>query len=226
MKSHSAKPHTDEVAMPSRRAALILGAALPAGLLLARAGTARADASFGHSEVRAVQYLEELEELQTEFFSRVAASSAFDGMEGRERDVFAAIATQDREHSEWFRLARRKYGLAEHSAPFTPNLSQSRAVPLYNFPLDAFTTRARLIPVASQIKDAAVGAYHAFVGSVGNADVAQALAALAGVEGRHAAALHEIGATVSLPTAFEAVVTPETAARTLERFGFRGEAIQ
>jgi hypothetical protein len=99
-------------------------------------------------------------------------------------------------------------------------------MPIYSFPLDAFDTRAKLIPLAREIKDLAVGVYHSFVGSVGNADVAQGLAALAGIEGRHAAALHEIGGTVSLPSALEAVVTPETAARQLARFGFRGEAIQ
>lgn len=221
------KPHsTDEIAMPSRRAALLLGAAIPAGLLLARTATAHADPSFGHSEVIAMQFLEELETLQSDFFSRVGASAAFDGMEGRERDVFSAIAIQDREHSEWFRLARRKFSVAEHSRAFTPNLSQSRVTPIYNFPLDAFDTRAKLIPVATTIKDLAVGVYHSFVGSVGNGDVAQALAALAGVEGRHAAALHEIGGTISLPSPLEAVVTPETASRQLARFGFRGEAIQ
>lgn len=222
MKSHS----TDEVAMPSRRTALLLGAAIPAGLLLARAGAARADASFGHSEVRAVQYLEELEALQADFFGRVIASAAFDGMEGRERDVFSSIANHDREHNQWFKLARRKYGLAEHSRSYTPNFSQSRSATLYTFPLDAFNTRPRLLPVAMQIKDTAVGVYHAFVGYVGDGDVAQALAALAGIEGRHAAALHEISGTASLPSAMEAVITPETAARTLDRYGFRGEAIQ
>jgi hypothetical protein len=231
MKPHSTDDSTasqshDGVAQPSRRAALLLGAAIPAGLLLARASAARADASFGHSETRAVQFLEELETFQADFFGRVAASAAFDGMEGRERDVFSAIANHDREHQQWFQLARRKYGVAEHARVYTPNLSQSRAVPIYNFPLDAFETRAKLMPVASRIKDLATGVYHSFVGSVGDADVAQALAALAGIEGRHAATLHEIGGTNSLPSAMEAVISPETAANELERYGFRGEAIQ
>lgn len=221
------KPHsTDEIAMPSRRAALLLGAAIPAGLLLARAATARADASFGSSETRAVQFLEELESLQTAFFTRVTASAAFDGMEERERDVFAAIANHDREHAEWFRLARRKYSVPEHAHSAISNLSQSRPDPIYTFNLDAFSTRPKLIPLAASIKDTAVGVYQSFVGGIGDGEVAQALAALAGVEGRHAAALHEIGGTPSLPTAFEASISPETAYSELKRYGFRGESIQ
>src|SRR5687768_16306262 len=124
-------PHsTDDIAMPSRRAALLLGAAIPAGLLLTRATAAHASPSFGHGEQRAIQCLEELESLQKDFFVRVSASAAFDGMEGRERDVFSAIGTQDREHGEWFRLARRKFGVPEHARSYTPNLSQSRPTPI------------------------------------------------------------------------------------------------
>jgi len=216
---------TDEIAIPSRRAALIMGAALPAGLLLARAATAHADASFGSSETKAMQFLEALESLQTEFFACAAASAAFDGMEERERDVFAAIATQDRQHSEWFRQARRKYGVAEHSGAYSPNLSRSRPVTVYTFQMGSFETRAKLIPLAISIKDTAVGVYHSFVGSVGNGEVAQAFAALAGVEGRHSAALHEIGGTQSLPNAFEAVISPKTAYNRLQSTGFRPEAL-
>ncbi|HEX8551867.1 MAG TPA: ferritin-like domain-containing protein [Abditibacteriaceae bacterium] len=214
-----------EVASPSRRAALIFGAALPV-LLLASQVPARAEASFGLGEKRALQFLEEFENMQTEFFSRVAASAAFDGMEERERSVFAGIGTQDREHAEWFVLARRKYGIAQHSRPFASNLSSSRPVTIWNFPLDAYNTRAALLPVASMMKDTAVGIYHHFVGAVGDGEVAQALAALAGIEGRHAAALHEIAGTDPFTGALEPTVTPQVARTRFERYGFRGEAIQ
>ena len=215
---------SSEVASPTRRAALLFGAAIPALLLLPRA--ARADADFGLGETRALQFLEELEMMQTDFFARATSSAAFTGMEERERDVFSAVANQDRDHAEWFALARQKYRLPAHSRPFASNLASSRPTKLWTFSLDAFANRAALFPVAAQIKDTAVGVYHHFAGTVGDGEVAQALASLAGVEGRHSAALHEIAGTDPFKGAVEPVVSPQTAARLFNRFGFRGESIQ
>jgi len=227
MPSPTASPHqanSNEVVSPTRRAALLFGAALPVLLLAPR--TAHAEADFGLGEMRALQFLEELETLQAEFFTRATASAAFTGMEERERDIFSTVARQDREHSEWFVLARRKYHLPQHSRPFASNLASSRPMTLWTFPLDAFANRAALFPVAAQIKDTAVGVYHHFAGNVGDAEVAQALASLAGVEGRHSAALHEIAGTDPFMGVVEPVITAQVAARRLNRFGFRGEAIQ
>ena len=213
----------DEAASPSRRNLLALGLLAGGALFALPAQPAQA---VGYTEVQALRFLEEIELLQTDFFNRISASTAFDGMEDRERNVLNLIAMHDREHSEWFRLARRKFGIQEFGRMYTPNASSTRPPRMFSFPLEAFKTRATLFPLAASIKDTAVGAYHAMVGSVGDGEIIEALAALAGIEGRHAAALREISGVNSLPGAFESVVDEQEVARRFRPYGFRGEAIQ
>jgi len=209
-----------EIASPTRRQWLSLSAAACGAALLLKAQPAGA---IGNGGAKSLRFLEEMELLQSDFFQRVAASSAYDSMEPRERDVFNLIAQQDREHATWFRLAREKMGVAEYAGTYLPNTSSSRPLRMFSFPNSAFSTRAKLFPFAIALKDTAVGAYHALVGKSGDAEVIQALAALAGVEGRHAATLREISGVTPLPSAFEAVVSQQQATRKLAAYGFKGQ---
>jgi hypothetical protein len=179
-----------------------------------------------HPDAQALRFLEELEALQSDFWTRAAASAATQGMEGRERDVVYLIANQDRDHKEWFRLARQKFGVSEFGHFYTPNTSQSRPVRTFTFPGQAFSSRRELFPLAHSLKDMSVAAYHGIVGTTRNGDITQAIAALAGIEGRHAAALREIAGITPLPDAFEASLNVRVVAHQLERYGFRGEAIR
>lgn len=201
------------------------------GLSVAACGAALALAAapahaIAHPDTQALRFLEELELLQQDFWTRAAASSAAYGMEGRERDVIHLIAKQDREHSEWFRLARQKFGVSEFGHFYTPNASQSRPPRLFSFSQDAFKTRRELFPMGQMLKDTSVAAYHGIVARTSNGEMTEAIAALAGIEGRHAAALREISGVSPLPEAFEPALDAQTVARRLARYGFSGEAIQ
>jgi hypothetical protein len=211
-----------DVASPSRRTWLGLSVAACGAALLLRPTPALA---LGNSDVQALRFLEQLEALQADFFTRAALSGAGDGLEGRERDVFNLIANQDREHKAWYHLARQKFGVAQFGTLYTPNASQSRPAQIFTFPATMFATRTSLFPAAQEIKDLAVAAYHGLVGQTSNGDITQAIAALAGIEGRHAAALREISGRTPLPEAFEPALSPQIAMRRLEKYGFRGEAM-
>lgn len=201
------------------------------GLSLAACGAALAMATspahaIVHPDAQALRFLEEMEAMQSNFWTRAAASAATHGMEGRERDVIYLIANQDREHKEWFHLARRKFGVSEFGHFYTPNTSQSRPVRTFTFPAQAFASRGDLFPLGQMLKDTSVAAYHGMVGRTSNGDLTQAVAALAGIEGRHAAALREIAGITPLPDAFEAALGAQVVARRLESYGFRGEAVR
>ena len=79
--------------------------------------------------------------------------------------------------------------------------------------------------VAREIKAIAVGAYHGMIMHTGTGEITQAVAALAGIEGRHAAALQEISGLNPLPSAFEEAMRPQVVMTKLSEYGFRGEAI-
>jgi hypothetical protein len=179
----------------------------------------------GNTDAQALRFLEELELMQADFFTRVTASAAFEGMEERERSIFATIAEQDRRQAEWFRLARRRFGISEYGRFYTPNASQSRPGRQFMFSAKAFGTRPELLPLAISLKNTGVATFHGVVGRAEKGDIAQALAALAGIQGRHAAALREMAGQDPFTGAFEEAITPNAAARRLARYGFRGDSM-
>jgi len=215
-----------DVKTPDRRAFLGLSMAACGAALTVLAAPARsAPGLLEYSDRRALRFLEEVELLQSDFFYRAATSAAAYGMEGRESSIINLIAQQDREQAAWFRLARAKFGLSEFDRTFTPNLSSSRPPRTFMFSSEIFTTRAKLFPAARAIKTIAVGAYHGMVARSSDGEIIQALAALAGIEGRHAAALQEISGLSPLPTPFEEALSPQVVLTRLAEHGFRGEAI-
>ena len=216
----------EESRIVDRRSFLGLGmAACGAALALLAAPARSAPDLLEYSDRRALRFLEEVEALQADFFSRAAMSAAADGMEERERNVINLIARQDREHNAWFRLARAKFGLSEFERTYTPNTSSSRPLRVFSFSSEIFTTRVKLFPVARTIKAISAGAYHGMVMRSSDGEITQALAALAGIEGRHATALQEISGLSPLPSAFEEALSPQVVLTRLVEHGFRGEAI-
>lgn len=173
------------------------------------------------SDTRALRFLEEVEILQCEFFQRAAASAAAFSLKESEREVIFQLAEQDREHKEWFRLARTKMGVAEFGGFYTPNTSQSRPPRLFNFPAKVFSSRQQMFPFALRLKETATGAYHGLVATARQPEIIEALAALAGVEGRHAAALRQISGLDPAPTAFEPALSPEVVMNRLSDFAFK-----
>jgi hypothetical protein len=212
---------------PDRRTFLGLSVAASGAALTLLAAPARSMPDLlDNDDRRALRFLEELELLQTDFFYRAASSAAAYGMEERERSIINLIAEQDREQAAWFRAARAKLGVAEFGRTYTPNTSVSRPPRTFMFSSEMFTTRTKLFPAAREIKSIAVAAYHGMVMRTDDGEITQAIAALAGIEGRHAAALQEISGVNPLPSAFEEALSPQVVLTKLAQHGFRGEAIQ
>ncbi|MDF2439736.1 MAG: hypothetical protein JWN98_720, partial [Abditibacteriota bacterium] len=140
-------PHHHASAAPvvSRRQWLGLSVAACGAALALAAKPAHA---IENPDAQALRFLAELEALQSDFWTRAAASAAIQGMEGRERDVVHLIANQDREHKEWFHLARQKFGVSEAGHFYSSNASQSRPVRTFTFPARAFTSGIDLFPLA------------------------------------------------------------------------------
>jgi Ferritin-like domain len=176
--------------------ALAVGGAFGTGALLGRAG--RADAAVGPKDAKILNFLLELEQLQTTFFDRIGRDARF----GAEVRQFASVtAKQDRAHATALRAM-----LGSAAKPTTADL---KADP---------HTDAEFIRDALELKEAAVAAY---LGEGPNLrlDKIQDVASIVSVEARHAAWIRSIDAVIPAPRAADRSQAPHDVVRTLERAG-------
>ena len=217
------------VASPRRRSLLALGAAAGLGSLVLGAsgvGTARADILRSLKgaldlDPLVVNFAFEMEELESEFFLRVLRSNVYTELSARERNAFTLIATQDRAHFDMLNELRGKKSYRGGGRLETPNASASRRPGLFYYPDNAFKSRANLYPVALNIKETALFAYHGAVDLV-DKDTLKLAGAIAGVEGRHLAVLRELSGIDPVPSPFEGALSPDQAGRRLAKYGFNG----
>jgi Ferritin-like domain len=213
------------VAAPERRAWLTLGAACGAALALGALPARAAGTGDGEGARLALLLLEAVETLETDLFGRVIPSAAGNSLEPRERDVMSLIAQQDRQHMQWFALARAKYHIVDYGPTANTNKASSPGPRVFTFPGQSFKSKSEVFALAILVKETAVGAYQGMVARTGDLKLAQALAALAGIEGRHAASLREISNNNPvLPAAFEPALSPDEVLRNLEKYGLTSEA--
>jgi hypothetical protein len=205
----------------SRRDFLMLGALVGAALVLPQLP---AQAAFGYSDTKYLRYLEELQYLQTDFFTKAALSATVDGLSEKEMSVFNLLAKQDAEQSRWFRNARQRFGANAFNKPFSPNMSVSRVTPAYKFPNKTFLTREELYARAIELKEISVSAFHGVVGRANDAEIIQSVAALAGVQNRHLAILKENAGQNPLDS-YVAAISPQAAASRLSKYKFAPEAL-
>ncbi len=205
----------------SRRALLGLGIVIGAALSLP-ALPARAD--FGYSDVKAMRLLEEIARLESDFFTKAAISAPADALQEREMNALNLIARQDNELMRWFAAARGRFGIAAFDKFYSLNQASSRPLPEYRFGNTIGTTRDALFARAIEIKSVAVGAFHGAVGAANDAELVQAFAALAGVQGRHLAMLQELSGQ-SPYTPYEAALPLREAATKLSEYGFNAEVL-
>ncbi|HEX8550460.1 MAG TPA: ferritin-like domain-containing protein [Abditibacteriaceae bacterium] len=214
-----------EVASPSRRSLLAIGAvaaaAVAVGASPANADLVRSLRNILHLDPIVANFAFELEELQMDFFTRVLQSDAYRGLQVREQNLFNAIASEDTEHYQTIKMYRNRRGIKNSGHFESPNASSTRPSRLFNYPTDAFKTRDGLLSTALDIKETSVFAYHGAVDLV-NKDTLLLAAAIAGVEGRHLAMLREISGIDPLPSPFEGSLPPQASGRRLSRYGFRG----
>lgn len=219
--SESASPDDSPSASLSRRALLGIGALTGLALSLP-ALPARAD--FGYSDIKAMRFLEEMANLEADFFARAAMSAPADGLPEREMNTFNLIARQDNELMRWFGAARGKYGISAFDKFYSLNQSASRPMTQYRFGASTSGTRAQLFARALEIKSTAVSAFHGAVGEVNDPKLVQAFAALAGGQGRHLAMLQELDGKSPF-TPFESAMSLRQAANKLARYGLSAEAL-
>jgi hypothetical protein len=212
-----------EVKSPARRNLFAMGALAAAGVALAGV-PARADFGWDYGDAQALRFLEELELLQTDFYTRAALSAAGASLDGRQSDAIRLVAQQDGEQLDWIRRARGKLGVAEYGRFYQPNTAMSRPHRSFTFSGRVFEDRGQMLSFAVDLKETAVAAYQSAVALTDSAALTQAVAALAGIESRHAAALREANGDNPLPRAFETQLSPTDVLHRLASFGFRGEA--
>jgi hypothetical protein len=212
-------------ASPARRRLLSLGALGIAAIAAAKLPSPVNADGLGWDDQQGLRFLEEVEALQANFFVLSAFSPTFAAMPGRERDVISLIAYQDQQQNDWFRLARQKFGVAEFGHFYAPNTSTSRPPRLFDFPNSVFDRREEYVPFAISLKEASVDAYQGVIAKADRPEVVQAIAQLAGIESRHAAALRELAGDQPL-SAVEDALRPVEVFRKWEDYGFKGESLR
>lgn len=205
----------------SRRRVLSAGAVAGAALLLLGRRPAHA---LGGSESTSLRFLEEVERLQADFFTRVALSPTGEGLTERGASTLANIARQDSEQARWFKMARGKYGVTAFDRFYSLNQASSRPPTFYRFNSNDMATGAGLYTLAIRIKETAVGAFHGVVSEGGSPELTQAVAALAGVQNRHLAMLSEDAGRAPFAAFVPALSQQEVVGR-LSRYGFNTEVL-
>lgn len=214
------RPNQEEI-MASRRGFLALSAVACGSALLMGAVPAQ---SMGYGDQRRLRFLEEAERLEKEFFGRAAQSGTADGLTEREANVLNLIAKQDAEHASWLLMAAQKFGVGTSSRTESGARESSRPALVYTFPASLYATRGAFYVNALSIKETVVGTYHNLLGEISDPKMVEAVAALAGVEGRHLAMLRDLTGEDPF-VGFENTFTTAEASRRLRKFGFAAEII-
>jgi hypothetical protein len=176
--------------------ALAVGGAFGVDALLRRTGTA--DAAVGGADAKILNFLLELEQLQSTFFDRVGRDMRFSA----EIRQFASVTSkQDQAH------ARALRGLLGSAAKATT--ADLKADP---------KTDPEFVRDALELKEAAVAAY---IGEAPNLhlDKIEDVASIVSVEARHAAWIRSIDAAIPAPRAADRSQTASNVVRTLEGAG-------
>jgi Ferritin-like domain len=174
--------------------ALVAGGVLGAGAV----ASAGASASLPQQDAKILNFLLELERLQTSFFERAGGDKRFSA----ELRQFASVtARQDRAH-----VAALRSLLGSAAGATTAQLKAD--------PHDD----ASFVHDALTLKEAAVAAY---IGEAPNLSVARItpVAGIVSVEARHAAWIRSIAAVIPAPRAADRSQKPGTVARSLEGSG-------
>lgn len=162
-----------------------------------------------------LQFLEAAQYFQSQFFSRALQSGSIDGLSPANGMALLTIANEDNEQARWINALRMQRGIM----PSRATAPSSQTEP--NFTVGgAYGNRAKFFDSAIAIKTAATGAFHGIVGRGGDADIIQAIAALAGVQNRHLAMLRDMNGNDPFDTTVQGISLQE-AGRTLGGYGFK-----
>lgn len=227
--SDAASPPDSEletgVKSPARRhilsLATALGGAAFAGALCkpASADLVAAVGKIFYLDPIVLNFAFELEELEADFFTRATSSTGFAALSERQQNVLYSIAAQDKMHFEQLGKLRSKRG---DEASRGTNRSASRRPRMFRF--GNLDTSEQLLNTALDLKENSLFAYHGAVGLLKDRNLLMLAAAVAGVEGRHAAALRESMGLDPVPAPYEGALEAQISGRKLARYGFVGGA--
>ena len=164
----------------------------------------------------------EMEELQRDFYSRAARTRGYAALGGTERNLIALFAQQDAEHFSILNAARDALGFQDAGTFETRNTVSSRRPRMFTYP--GLNSREDLLNAALDIKETVLFGYHGAVGVVRNKDILKTAAAIAGVEGRHAAILRKAVGIDPVPAPFEGAYAAQHTGYKLAKYGFKGGA--
>ena len=208
--------HNDPTPLDStRRNFLALTAVAGAAAILLPALPARALSSNLPAQL---QFLEAAQYFQSQFFSRALQSGSIDGLSPANGMALLTIANEDNEQARWINALRMQRGIMPARATAPSSLTEP------NFTVGgAYGNRAKFFDSAIAIKTAATGAFHGIVGKGGDADIVQAIAALAGVQNRHLAILRDMNGADPFDTTVQGI-SLQAAGNTLGKYGFKVQA--
>ena len=164
----------------------------------------------------------EMEELEQDLYSRLTRSKGYASLTGQERNIIALMASQDTEHYQVLKAARDAFGYQDAGESETPNTFASRRPRAFNYP--SLSTREDILNTALDVKETVLFGYHGAVGIVRNKKLLSTAAAIAGVEGRHAAILRQAVGLEPVPAAFEGAYGAQNTGYKLAKYGFKGGA--
>ena len=164
----------------------------------------------------------EMEELEKDFYSTLPRTRGWGYLSGEERNILSLMAVQDTEHFGVLNALRDQLGYKDAGTTEKLNTSSSRRPRMFTYP--NLSSREDVLNTALDIKETVLFGYHGAVGVVRNKKLLSTAAAIAGVEGRHAAILR---LAVGLPPStapFEGAYAAQHTGYKLGKYGFKGGA--
>ena len=215
--------------MSSTRRQLIAMATLACGATVAASmfKPARADlvAKIGklfYLDSIVLNFAFEMEELEKDLYTRIASSSGYGFLTGQERNLIATFAQQDSEHFRILNAARDAFDYQDAGTSETPNTFASRRPRTFKY--GKLNSREDVLNTVLDLKETVLFGYHGAVGIVRSKELLSAAAAIAGVEGRHAAVLRQAIGLEPVPAAFEGAYAAQHTGYKLGKYGFQGGA--
>ncbi len=165
-----------------------------------------------------------IEELQTDFFSRVSRAYGYSQLSGEERAAFSLMGSQDMAHKDILYALRDAIGAKDAGSFETLNASESRRPRIFTYP--QLNSREQLLAAALDIKENTLFTYHGAVGLLGNKKLLSTAVAIAGIEGRHVAILSQFVGQSPVPAPFEGAINATVAGNRFAKYGLKGGSPQ
>lgn len=225
----AANPHTGLDSVKTTRRQILAMATATCGITVASAlfNPARADlvaklGRFLYLDPTVLNFAFEMEELEKDLFSRVQRSKGYGMLSDQERNFISLFAQQDAQQFDVLNRMRESLGFQDAGASETLNQSNSRRPRFFTYP--ALNDRMSTLQTVLDVKETVLFAYHGAVGIVRNKSLLSTAAAIAGVEGRHAAILRQTMGLEPVPAPFEGAYDAQNSGYKLGKYGFQGGA--